>query len=67
MLALAVERSHVRTEKFVGRADKKIAIEGAHVNRAVGRVMDGVDEHQGAGGMRELCDFGDGIDCAHGV
>ncbi len=66
-LALAVERAHVRAEEFVGRADEKVGVERAHVDGAVGRVMNGVDEHERAGGVRELGDFGDGIDGADGV
>ena len=67
VLALAVERAHVGAEKFVGRAGEKIAVEGADVDGTVGGVVDGVDEHEGAGGVGELGDFGDGIDGAYGV
>ena len=50
MLALAIERAHVGTEEFVGRADEEIAIEGFDVDRTVGRVMDGINIDHGAGG-----------------
>ena len=66
-LALAVERAHVRAEEFVGRADEKIGVESAHIDGAVRRIVDGVDEHQRPDGVSELGYFGDGIDGADGV
>lgn len=66
-LALAVERAHVRTEKFVGRADQEISVERAHVDGAVRSIVNGVDKHERANGVSELRDFGDGIDGADGV
>jgi hypothetical protein len=67
VLALAVENAHVRTEKLVGRADQKIAVERAHVNRTVRSVVDGIDVTQGSGLPRQAHHFGDVVDRAHGI
>jgi hypothetical protein len=66
-LALAVERAHVRAEEFVGRADEKIGVERAHIDRAVRRVVNGVDEHERADSVGQLGYFSDGVDGADGV
>jgi hypothetical protein len=66
-LALAVERAHMRAEKFVRRANEEVGVERADVDGAVWRIVNCVDEHERAGGVRELGDFGDGIDGANGV
>src|SRR5262249_40254629 len=44
VLALAIENAHVRPEKLVGGADKKIAIERSDVNQAMRTVVNCVDE-----------------------
>src|ERR1700723_3275296 len=53
MLALAVQRSHMRAEEFIRRTREKIAIERANVNQSVRRVVNRIDEHQRAGGVRQ--------------
>src|ERR1700678_1299985 len=67
MLAFAVENSHVRAEELVGGAGEKIAVEGAHVDGAVGSVVDGVDVAEGSGLPRQLDDLGDVVDGAGGI
>src|ERR1700739_2000190 len=66
-LPFPIDAAHVRTEKFVGRAGKEIAVERANVNRAVRRVMNGVDERERPGFMSEADDFGDRINGADGI
>ena len=48
MLALAIKNAQMRTEEFVRGADQEIAIESAHVDGSVRRVVDGVDVAQRA-------------------
>ena len=67
MLALAEQDAHVRAEKFVGRTDEEIAIEGGDVDQAMRAVVDGVNVGEGSGGMGEADDLFDGIDGADSV
>ena len=67
VVALAVENSHVRAEKFVSRAGQKIAVEGAHVNRSMGSVVDGIDITQSSRLPRQTHHFGDVVYCAHRI
>ena len=62
MLALAVEHSHVRTEKFVCGARQKIAIERTDVNQSMRRIMHGIDVTQRSGLARQSHDFLDIVD-----
>ena len=67
MLALAVKRAGMRPKELVGRADQEIAVEPAHVDGAVGRVMDRVDEGQGSHGVRQANDLLHVVDGAHRI
>ena len=67
VLALAVENSHVRTEKLVGGAGQEIAIESADVDRPVRGVVDRVDVGKRALLVRQANDFLDVIDGADRV
>src|SRR5271166_2174952 len=53
LLALAVKDPEVRTEELVTRAGEKVAIQRAHVNRTVRRVVYRIDERHRAGCMRQ--------------
>ena len=52
-VVLAPQESHVRREGLVAGADEIVAVPGLHVDHAVRAVMDAVDEHLRAGGMRK--------------
>ncbi len=67
VLALAEEHAHVRSEEFVRRACQKIAVERGHVDEAVRAVVDGVDVGERSGGVGQLHDDLDRINCADGV
>src|ERR1700727_2533056 len=67
MLALAEKNPHVRAEKFVGRTDQEIAVEGGDVDQAMRAIVDGVDVGEGSGGVGEADDLFDGIDGADSV
>ena len=67
MLAFAVEHAHVWTEKFIGGANQKIAIEGTHVNGAMRRVMNGINVGQSADFACQADDLADVVDCSHRV
>ena len=58
-VAPAVEDADVRPVKLVGRARQEVAIQGpSDVDQAVRRIMHGVDENQGAGGMGQTSGLG---------
>ena len=67
MLGLSVEHADVRAEELVGRASKKIAANRLDVQRAMGRVVYGVDEAHGAGRVRRFGDRLNIVDRAGGV
>ncbi len=57
----------MRTEELVSRANQEIAVEGAHVNRAVRSVVDGIDITQCSRLPRQPHHFGDVVDRAYGI
>ena len=70
VFALTVEYAHVGPEKFVSRTDQEIAIERAHIDGAVGRVVHGINVGQGtglAGDAHNLSHVIDGSDRIGGV
>ena len=67
VLPLSVEHAHVRTKEFVSGANEKITIQRAHVNGAVGRVVDGINVTKGASFSGEAHRFFDIVDRAHRI
>ncbi len=67
VLVLAIQHAHVRSEKFVRGADQEVAIERAHVNWTVRRVMHGIDVGHGSHPMRHTYDFPYVVDGSHRV
>ena len=67
MLVLAIEHAHVRAEEFVRGADEKVAIERAHVDWAVRRVMHGIDVGHGSHPMRHANNLFYVVDGSHRI
>src|SRR3984957_8109813 len=70
MLIFAVQHAHVRTEEFVSGAHQEVAIERAHVNGTVWRVVHRIDIDHGSYRMRQannLFHVVDGSDRVRGV
>ena len=67
VLVLGKEHAHVRSEKFVRGADEKVAVERAHVNRAVRRVVNRIDVGYGSHPVRHTDDFPYIVDGSHRV
>ena len=66
-LAAPEEEPEVRAEELVGRADEDVDARCRHVDRPVGRVVDGVDPGERAGFVREVGDPPHVRDRADGV
>ena len=67
VLVLGKQHAHVRSEKFVRGADEEVAVERAHVNWAVRRVMDRIDVGHGSDPVRHTDDFPYIVDGSHRV
>ena len=62
MALLPVQDAQVGPEVLVGAGHQEVAVQGAHVQQAVGRVVHRVHIHHGAGGTGPGGDVGHGID-----
>ena len=67
LLALAVENTEVRAEELVAGACQEVAIEGAHINRPVRRVMHRVDERHRPGRVCQAHNLIHVVDGSHRV
>src|SRR5262245_37348065 len=67
VLPFSIECSGVRREELVRRAGQEIAVEGAHINSTMRRIMYRVDEAERTNTMSELCNLGHIVNGANGV
>ena len=67
-VAAGVQEPDVRAEELVGRAEQEVAVDGAHVDGPVQRVVHGVDDATGApSGVRQVGGAAHVVDGADGV
>ena len=67
VLTLAIQHSHVRSKKLVGRASKKVAVDGSHINRPVRRIMHRVDVGKCPSLVRKPRDLSNVVDRSHRI
>jgi hypothetical protein len=67
MLALAIKRAGMRPKELIGRAGQEIAVEAAHVNRAVRSKMDRINVSQRAYGVSQANNLLYVVDGPHSI